>query len=178
MKRKNIFSITFLLMVLVGCLISIGSCTESERDLYGSISGTVTDAETGRIEVWNRNHFTDASAYDINWELWENGNMLQQGTLALTTAPLECEEITVPYRRPDIVPGKEYRLLIRALLKQEECWAPAGHEVAWDELELPWHIAAPLTTKNEGIPSYMLTDTTLMVWGNHFYYVFDRKEDL
>ena len=47
MKRKNIFSITFLLMVLVGCLISIGSCTESERDLYGSISGTVTDAETG-----------------------------------------------------------------------------------------------------------------------------------
>ncbi len=47
MKRKNIFSITFLLMVLVGGLISIGSCTESERDLYGSISGTVTDAETG-----------------------------------------------------------------------------------------------------------------------------------
>ena len=47
MKRKNIFSITFLLMVLVGCLISIGSCTESERDLYGSISGIVTDAETG-----------------------------------------------------------------------------------------------------------------------------------
>ena len=140
------------------------------------LSFSLTDAETGRIEVWNRNHFTDASAYDINWELWEDGNMLQQGTLALTTAPLECEEITVPYRRPDIVPGKEYRLLIRALLKQEECWAPAGHEVAWDELELPWHIAAPLTTKDKGIPSYMLTDTTLMVWGNHFYYVFDRKE--
>ena len=47
MKRKNIFSITFLLMVLIGGLISIGSCTESERDLYGSISGIVTDAETG-----------------------------------------------------------------------------------------------------------------------------------
>lgn len=47
MQRKNIFSLTLILVVLFGGFICIGSCTESERDLYGSISGTVTDAETG-----------------------------------------------------------------------------------------------------------------------------------
>lgn len=49
MKRKNIFPFVLLLLVLTGSLICIGSCTESERDLYGSISGTVTDAETGGV---------------------------------------------------------------------------------------------------------------------------------
>lgn len=47
MKRTNILSLILLLAVWAGSLIGIGSCTESERDLYGSISGTVTDAETG-----------------------------------------------------------------------------------------------------------------------------------
>lgn len=36
-----------LLIILAGSLIGIGSCAESERDMYGSISGKVTDAETG-----------------------------------------------------------------------------------------------------------------------------------
>ena len=47
MKQKNYFTMAILLIILAGSLIGIGSCAESERDMYGSISGKVTDAETG-----------------------------------------------------------------------------------------------------------------------------------
>lgn len=140
------------------------------------ISFRAVDAENGVLEVWNRNHFLDASLYDIRWELLEDDKPLQSGTLALTTAPLSRERITLPYKKPTIIPGKEYHLIVRSLLKKEELWAPAGHEVAWDEFELPWR--EPLReVKNLSVsPVYEYTDSTLLVFGTNFRYQFNRMD--
>lgn len=140
------------------------------------ISFRAVDAENGVFEVWNRNHFLDTSIYDIRWELLEDDKPLQSGTLALATAPLTRERITLPYKKPVIIPGKEYRLLVRSLLKKEELWAPAGHEVAWDEFELPWKESVKEVKKITAAPVYEYTDTTLIVSGTNFRYQFNRRD--
>ncbi len=140
------------------------------------ISFSAVDAENGVLEVWNRNHFLDASLYDIRWELLEDDKSLQSGTLALATAPLSRERITLPCKKPTIIPGKEYRLVVRSLLKKEELWAPASHEVAWDEFELPWREPVREVKKLTASPVYEYTDSTLLVSGTNFRYLFNRKD--
>lgn len=140
------------------------------------ISFRAVDAENGVFEVWNRNHFLDTSIYDIRWELLEDDKPLQSGALALATAPLGRERITLPYKKPAIIPGKEYRLLVRSLLKKKELWAPAGHEVAWDEFELPWKESLREVKNLSTSPVYEYTDTTLLVSGTNFRYQFNRMD--
>jgi len=98
------------------------------------LSFTMIDAEAGLFEVWNRNHFTDASQYDIRWELMEDDKVIQSGTLNLATPPLSREQVTIPHGNLAAAPCR--RLIVRSFLKKDELWALAGHEVAWDEFDL------------------------------------------
>mgnify|MGYP005793969641 FL=1 len=82
--------------------------------------------------------------------------VIQSGDLELSTAPLSRELIHVPYKKPSLTPGKEYRLMFHGVLKKDELWAKAGHEVAWDELELPWSLPCSSEEKLQSIPSYSL----------------------
>lgn len=73
----------------------------------------------------------------MKWELYEDGVCLQQGTLSPDVAPLTKKVVTLPYKRPTLKPGCEYRLMITSSLKADEIWAKKGHVLAWDQLELP-----------------------------------------
>ena len=141
------------------------------------LSFSLLDAENGVAELWNRNHFTDASVYALCWEVMEDDKIIQSGTLDAFTAPLSRESIKVPYRKPAILsPGKEYRLLLRAELKKDELWAPAGHEVAWDEFDLPWKQAAIAAARSTTTPVCEYTESELIVSGKGFKYTFNRNE--
>lgn len=147
------------------------------------LSFTMLDIENGIVELRNRNHFTDASGYIIRWELVVENNIIQSGTLNLATASLGREQVQIPYQKPAISPGKEYRLLIRSFLKKDELWASAGHEVAWDEFELPWgeersgRIAISETKHGSQVaPAYEYIGDELIVSGTGFRYVYDHKE--
>ena len=141
------------------------------------LSFTMVDAEVGLLEAWNRNHFTDASQYDIRWELMEDDKVIQSGTLNLNTSPLSRERVEIPYKKPAMDSGKEYRLLVRSFLKKNEIWASAGHEVAWDEFDLYSH-----KNKHEGCPyssaetAYEYVGDNLIVSGTDFRYTFNRHD--
>jgi len=103
------------------------------------ISITLIDAEKGWVDVWNRNHFTDASVYQTHWFMEADDDVIEEGEIELQVPPLSRNKFQIPYHKPVIVPGKEYRLTISSSLRKDEIWASAGHEVAWDQLELPWN---------------------------------------
>ena len=143
------------------------------------LSFSMIDAESNVLEVWNRNHFTNASLYNIQWELMEDERVLQSGTLSMNTAPLSREQIIIPYTKPNISPGKEYRLLIRSTIKKDEIWAKVGHEVSWDEIELfDWNQpAARMTPKQDDqAPMQEIQGNQLIVTGKSFRYIFNREE--
>ena len=108
------------------------------------VSCRLLSADNGTVEIWNRNHFLNTSYYNMTWDLYEDGVCLQQGTITPDVEPLSKKIITLPYSRPAIKPGCEYRLTITSALKADELWAQKGHVVAWDQLELPWQqLATP-----------------------------------
>ena len=140
------------------------------------IAISLIDAEKGWVEVWNRNHFTDASFYKTRWFLEADGAVLQEGELNLQIPPLTRKRIQIPYTKPTITPGKEYRITVSSTLKKDEIWAPAGHEVAWDQLELPWYKQAELPVNNSaGTLTFRETTNGITVSGADFIYTFNKS---
>jgi beta-galactosidase len=134
------------------------------------------DAEQGWAEVWNRNAFLPASFYKTSWELYADEKVIEKGELHLETAPLTKEIIKIPFTRPHVEAGKEYRISVSSILRKDNLWAKSGYEVAWDQLELPWF--KPEDSKTPSIFSARIekkTNQEILVTGNDFTYRFDME---
>lgn len=105
-----------------------------------------------------------------------DGEVIQQGDFTIDLAPLQKTNFTIPYKKPEIIAGKEYRIQVSYATKQAQNWAPAGFELAWDQMELPWNqAAAPAIVKNPGTPKVTVDSDNLIVNGQDFKYTFDQK---
>lgn len=140
------------------------------------LSIRLLDAETGEAEVTNRHYFSDLSQYATHWQLMEDGKVMEEGDIQLSAAPQQKQVVKIPYHKPAIQPGKEYRINISSVLKNDELWAKADHEVAWDQLELTsW--AAPVAPVPEGSPSVLATedDQQVRIKGEGFCYTISKQ---
>lgn len=141
------------------------------------LSFSMVNAERCILEFRNRNHFTDASQYAIRWELNEDDRVIQSGTLNLATAPLSGEQVEISFQKPTIAPDREYHLVVRSFLKKDELWASAGHEVAWDEFNLPWSIRGEdVVHRSDATSVCEYAGDNLIVSGENFRYTFDRRD--
>ena len=126
--------------------------------------------------VTNRLFFTDLSQYASHWALMADNEVLEEGDIQFTTGPQQSQVVKIPYHKPTIVAGKEYRVLITSTLKRNEVWAKAGHEVAWDQLELSsWNLPVPtpqLTAKNLNTQE---DDKQIKISGPDFCYVINKE---
>ena len=134
------------------------------------------DAGNGWIEVWNRSHFLNSSYYRTKWFLEADGTVLDEGELDLRVAPLSKAKVQIPFKKPVIQAGAEYRITFSSTLRNKECWAPAGFEVAWDQLELPWHREKEVETVSISPVSLEQEKGQILISGTDFKYVFDKKQ--
>ena len=107
---------------------------------YQNIRVRESDILNGRIYIENRNLFTNVNEYTGQWNLKEDGRVIQSGTLTseqLNIEPLTEKEVTIGFSPPTVTPGAECRLNISFTLKNNTAWAPAGHEVAQEQLTVP-----------------------------------------
>ena len=135
------------------------------------------NAEKGIVEISNRFHFTNLNEFDGFWKVWEDGRLLQEGPLTADVAPLVTKNITIPFKKPDIEEGKEYRLEIGFRLRENTIWAEKGHEIAWDQLELPWHkkLILPIASIHTA-PALIPEGEDLLVKGENFEYRFSKEK--
>ena len=97
---------------------------------------TSEDAATGAAELWNRNGFTRADAFDGAWELLADGVRIDGGVLAVPpVAPLARGKIALPKPAAAIKSGVEYFYNVTFSLKADTLWAKAGHVVARNQLK-------------------------------------------
>lgn len=142
------------------------------------LSFTMRSVDEQRVEVWNRNHFVNANIYDNTWELYEDDKLIQSGTLDLNVEPLSKKTFRVPFSKPQILPGKEYRLLFKSVLKQDELWAKKGFEVSWDQAELPWSVPAAVSDKATGTVELARDKNGVTISGTGFSYTFSKEGEL
>lgn len=140
------------------------------------ISVRMINQEKGIVEVSNRNHFTNASIYNAKWYLESEGKVIQEGVMPISVDPLTKMNVQIPYRKPVIEAGKEYFLTVSFTLNNNEIWANAGHEVAWDQMKLDWYKSPEnkLVSKNE-LPEFTKNNEQIVVTGKDFKYTFDKQ---
>lgn len=140
------------------------------------ISFRLINADKGEAEVTNRLYFTDLSKYAFRWTLQADGDVIEQGSVDINVDPQQKKVVRIPYHKPTIEAGKEYRVTLSATLRQDEMWAKAGHEVAWDQLELEtWNIAKPKSQIVSTSLKAEETDDQVSISGNGFEYVISKK---
>ena len=109
------------------------------KKVYQSIKTTPVDLAAGKIRIRNKYGFIPLDFVEGSWEVAEDGVVISRGRLPkLSLAAGDSTDLTLPLERPGLRPGAEYWLTVRFKLAEDHAWAPAGHEVAWDQMELPW----------------------------------------
>ncbi len=94
----------------------------------------------GTLRISNRQSFSGLGELSATWDLRVDGELVQQGKLDLPELPPHAS-VDVPL--PCVVPDgsdpdrpNEVHLSIRFQLRRATWFAPAGHVVAWDQIDL------------------------------------------
>lgn len=104
------------------------------KKVYQYVDFRRTDA--GKLRVRNRYCFHDLSAYMLRYELLRDGRVIRSGTEAMPSVqPGDSIDMDMPACMPADAKGM-YHLNLSLELKQATRWAPAGHSVAAEQIEL------------------------------------------
>jgi|GEM_PF-1756235 len=138
----------------------------------------VADAavEDGEIYVSNRYNFTDLDAVEGSWELTADDETVETGEIDADVEPGETRRVDLGVEAPaDPEPGVEYRLTVRFALAEGTDYADAGHEVAFEQLEVPIDAPEPEPESLDAMPSLSVEDgdADVAVSGDDFEYVVD-----
>ena len=134
------------------------------------------DLAAGRVRLRNRYDHLSLDHLEGWWELRRDGERIRHGRLELPSVPAgESAEVSVPLGELPAPDESDYWLNLSFRLAQAELWAPAGHEVAWAQFELP-RPAAPRRAPCRGsMPALSVQegDRCVQVLGDDFGLVFD-----
>jgi beta-galactosidase len=133
-------------------------------------------SDKGEVEITNRYLFTNLSNLDAIWMLQADSAIIQKGILDLNILPQKKALVKIPYSKPEIKEGVEYRLLVSYRQKNKTRWADPGFEIAWDQMDLPWHkpVNELYTDADSPVTAEESVDN-LTIKGKNFIYRFDKK---
>ena len=107
------------------------------KKVYQYIGFNAIDAGSGKISIQNKYAFIPLSGFRFEWEVQEDGETMQKGTLdKLDVKPGERKDISINYSF-DKKPGKEYFLNVYAITTTEVNLVPKDHVVAFEQFSIP-----------------------------------------
>tara|TARA_R110001592_G_scaffold163037_1_gene396742 strand:+ start:21431 stop:24544 length:3114 start_codon:yes stop_codon:yes gene_type:complete len=129
----------------------------------------------GVIDIKNWYFFRDLSNYKLNWEILENGLVVESGSIDnIVTNPQAKRETKIPFKT-DFKEDFEYFLNVSAVLKIDEPLLKAGHEVGFEQFQLQKGKVVVPSTSEEKI-THTTKGDNITVNGNNFEISFSKKE--
>jgi beta-galactosidase len=114
------------------------------KHLIQPVRVELADPAGDAVRVVNDQDFRGLDWLQGRWELTADGETIGEGELpALQAGPGQAQ--TVPINLPADAPGERF-LTIRFRQREATPWAPAGHEVAWDQIALPTVAPVPASS--------------------------------
>jgi len=95
---------------------------------YQNITATVTD---GKVEVWNKNLFTNTAEFDCFVTVEKEGVVLEEAVLVTDVEPLSKKTYDLPVEKQ--TDAGEYVVTVSFCLDEDTLWAEKGHEVAFGQ---------------------------------------------
>ena len=142
------------------------------RYLYQPFRIAVRD---GEVEVTSRRLFTGTDDVECVVTLRREGEVLDEARVAIDVPPGESRTYPLPVTVP-VTPG-EHTVDVALQLREPTRWAPAGHEIAWQQRVVvapgpaPAHGAAPAGVADEA-PALVRGLHNVGVRGRHFEALF------
>jgi beta-galactosidase len=139
------------------------------------VTATPVSPEKGEVEINNRYLFTNLKELQTEWILQGDGETLDHGTLIVDLEPQKKGLVIVPFKKPVINEGVEYRLTMSFRQKEKTMWADPGFEIAWDQMDLPWFRPAGTATAKDGSALTVNEDKDkVVIGGKAFAYIFEK----
>jgi len=107
------------------------------KKAYQPIWFKAVDLEKGIINIQNYNLFTNLSAYNYYWKLFENGKLTASGTFTAEGKPLESTDVKLQLPPIRFKPGHEYFLVVEACQQKTTDLVEAGHVIATEQFAFP-----------------------------------------
>ncbi len=151
------------------------------KKIFQPVKVEAVDLLNGKVKIVNKYNFTDLNILDINWELTEDGKKTGSGSLGtVSIAPKKEKTIRFPFKKPVLKPGAEYRLNLIFKHKEKQRWAPAGHIVAWEQLEVPYDVPPVRSLVIDKSPRLNGNETSdkIKISGEKFNVEFNKKTGL
>jgi beta-galactosidase len=133
-----------------------------------------SNRDTKEVEITNHYSFTDLKELKCIWQLTANNSVLQEGELGLSLKPGEKIKVSVPFTQPEIKSGVNYNLLLSFQTREDKVWAKQGFEIAFEQLELPWHQSEEVEVKVLLTTTLKDTDGKIVISGKDFIYEFNK----
>jgi beta-galactosidase len=120
------------------------ACWEYKKVLQ-PVTVSAKDLDDGVLAISNRHSFIDLSHLEGAWCVLCDGEVIDEGDLQhVDVQPGSQQKIGLPFEKPvNLVPGAKYILRVSYRLAEASKWADQGHEVAWEEFDLPWRSEQP-----------------------------------
>lgn len=143
---------------------------------YQPFTITAVSLKDGLFRLHNKQLFSDLSGFDLRFILEAEGEILQQRTMpaemVVQAGPGSETDFTLPLEL-SYLPQKDITLTISLLLKENTRWAPAGHEVAYDQFII--RKRPPVTnTYTIGALESQQTGRKLLITGQDFAYTLEH----
>ena len=117
---------------------------EECKKLFQPIWIKADNVRRGRVEIINRQNFSDTSGLLFSWQLQVDGTVVQKGVLKeMKLKPGAGKKVTIPYEIPALFAGQELHLMLRVTNAKKTAFSPAGHEIAWEQFVVPVPARAP-----------------------------------
>ncbi|GAB3009650.1 glycoside hydrolase family 2 TIM barrel-domain containing protein [Niabella terrae] len=130
------------------------------------------------IGIANRYDFRDLSNVQLDWELLEDGRVVEKGTnnkLRLQSGEVINMILPVKTRPKE---GKEYFLNLHYRLKKSEPFLEKGYEIASEQFKWAGGVTAVAPDFSKGTVKVSEAGNILVVQGRHFTAEFDTKAGL
>ena len=135
--------------------------------VFQPLEFSAIDMVSGKIKVLNRNFFSSTARYNFTWEITTDVGVVQSGTFEFPeTVAGKSSEASIKYKFFTPEPGAEYRLTVRAREKEATPYADAGHEVAYEQFDMPQYVAANTVSVDKGSVDVNEADDMLVLTAN------------
>lgn len=146
------------------------------KKVIAPVKFEAVDLSIGKVKVTNLYDFVDLSHLALVWRIEKDGELVEQGEVNnLSVMPQTSEVIEVPYSVPK-QSSSRYFVTLACVLKKDTLWAAKGHEVTFEQFELPFErvkacedkVSQPIEVKQQG--------ALVTIEGFDFMHVFDLFE--
>jgi beta-galactosidase len=108
------------------------------KAIAAPVAFTSTKAATGNFTITNRQFFKDLAGFGCTWTITRDGEVMDGGTLKLPNlAPQKSAKVRITSKFLAKIDGPGERFITFSLFNLHRTdWAPAGHEVAYQQFAL------------------------------------------